>query len=109
MLKLKIVMDEEKIIGEGRYDLSVMLSTIDSIFTNHGLPRQSDGMYTGTGRTDDYARFWRIIWALAKKEWFIENVKEWLWYNSDDGRDENDFAVEDILAFCKANRVETGA
>jgi len=109
MLKLKIVMDEEKIVHEGRYDLSVLLSTIDSIFMENGLPMQDDGVYMGTGKEDDYAKFWRIIWALAKKEWFMRNVKEWLWYNSDDGKDENDFAVEDILAFCKANRVGIGA
>ena len=109
MLKLKIVMDEEKITHESRYDLSVLLSTLDSIFSNNDLPKQGDNMYAGTGKADDYAKFWRIIWALAKKEWFMQNVKEWLWYNSDDGKDENDFAVEDILAFCKENQVGIGA
>lgn len=104
MLKLKIVMDKEKITCERRYDLSVVLSAIDSIFINHGLPKQGDCVYAGTGKEDDYARFWRIIWTLAKKEWFMRNVKEWRWYNSDDGKDENDFAVEDLLAFCKENR-----
>lgn len=109
MLKCKIVMDEEKLSCEGRYEFSTVLSTIDSVFANSGLPKVENGVYIGRGRPEDYARFWSIIWALAKKDWFMQNVKEWLWYNSDDGSDENDFSVEDILAFCKENPAGIGA
>lgn len=109
MLKLKIAMDETKIQSENKYELSTILSTVDAVFSRNGLKKIADGVYTGNGKADDYAKFWNIIWSLAKKDWFMRNVREWLWFNSDEGTDENDFSVEDILAFCKENRVGASA
>lgn len=109
MLKLKITMNEAKIQSEKQYELSTIQSTLDAVFAQNSLSKMEDGLYTGTGKADDYAKFWSIIWSLAKKEWFMCNVKEWLWFNSDDGADETDFSVEDILAFCKENRVGASA
>ena len=46
--------------------------------------------------------FWRNIWALVKTtDWFFPNVRELLWFNSDDGVDEDDFVVEAVLAYCR--------
>ena len=75
---------------------------LDEIFKQQGLIRSGVGIYVGSGRASDFANFWRIIWALAEKEWFMNNVKKWVWYNSDDGRDKNDFVAEDIIEFCKS-------
>lgn len=105
MLKLKIVLDEAKIQSEKKYELSTVMSTIDTVFSQNGLKKMEDGVFAGTGKEDDYAKFWRIIWSLAEKEWFMQNVREWLWCNSDEGANEDDFSIEDILAFCKGNRI----
>lgn len=111
MLKLRIIMDKEKIARDGRYEASAILSAIDAAFERSGLLKseREANMYVGMGYADDYAKFWRIIWSLAEKPWFMENVKEWLWFNSDDGKDENDFSIEDIMAFCKENHVGASA
>ncbi len=38
-----------------------------------------------------------VITSLKEKSWFMDYVIKWIWYNSDDGENENDFAVEDVL------------
>jgi hypothetical protein len=35
---------------------------------------------------------------LKDEEWFIDNLKSWLWFNSDDSADPNDFSIEDLKA-----------
>lgn len=105
MLKLEIVLDKEKINAAGKYDCAAMQTALDGIFKRQGLVRTGLGVYTGNGRENDYASFWRIILALAEMEWFMDNVKKWVWYNSDNGRDENDFASEDLIEFCKSRLV----
>lgn len=111
MLKLKIIMDDEKIAHDGKYEASAVMSAIDAAFEHSGLLKseREANMYVGIGQPDDYAKFWRIIWSLAEKPWFMENVKEWLWFISDDGKDENDFSIEDIMAFCREHHVGVSA
>ena len=41
--------------------------------------------------------FGKMITTLKQRKWFMEYVIKWIWYNSDDGEDENDFATEDVL------------
>ena len=45
----------------------------------------------------DYAVFGMLIYSLHNKNWFIPYVEKWLWYNSDDNEDVNDFNIEDLL------------
>jgi hypothetical protein len=42
--------------------------------------------------------------TLRKKDWFLDNVKTWLYFNSDASDDPDDFVVEDFKAFCAGNR-----
>ena len=61
--------------------------------------QQPDGTlcFTGNGNPKDYGAFGCIITSLREKVWFMEYVTKWVWYNSDDGENEEDFAVEDVL------------
>ena len=43
MLELKIVLDEEKVIREDRYDLSLMWKMIDTCFLEDGLIKIEKG------------------------------------------------------------------
>jgi hypothetical protein len=40
--------------------------------------------------------------TLGKKSWFMDNVNTWLYFNSDDSSDPDDFAVEDFKEFCSS-------
>lgn len=105
MLKLEIVLDKEKIEAEGKYDWVAMQAILDEIFKQQGLIKSDVGIYVGSGSSNDFTNFWRITWAIAETECFMNNVKKWVWYNSDDSKDENDFAAEDIIEFCKSRSV----
>ena len=55
--------------------------------------------YSGKGKKYDYGNFGHLIITLKTKEWFLPYLEKCLWYNSDDGVDEKDFTIEDVLSF----------
>ena len=104
MLKVEIVLDEEKILREGK-NLDEMWLNIDNEYTKYGLKRIAQGVYTDAGRDSDWMKFGNANISLAGKRWLTDYLKSWLWLNSDDGKNEDDFVVEDILTeYTKAKR-----
>ena len=101
MVKTEIRLSQDRIRAEGRYTAESLYATIDKVFSKHGFKRINldDGTiaYSGNGAPSDYGTFGMIITGLKDKSWFVNNLDKWLWYNSDDGADDNDFSVEDIL------------
>ncbi len=101
MLKLEIRLDENKIREEGKYAPDHLNRTLIKAFEKEQLDYRSepDGtlVFAGRGQAKDYGCFGKLITALRKQLWFMEYVERWVWFNSDDGEDENDFAVEDVL------------
>jgi|GEM_PF-715361 len=88
---IRIVMDEEKILKEDKYDLEKMYKAIDDI-----------AMYSEMKKIDKYYyvsmnNSWVDLGVFAfnnleEKEWFMDNVKEWLWLDKIEG-------VTDILKY----------
>lgn len=103
MLKLEIKLDEEKIRREGKYTVESIYRAVDKPFQDFHLLKvvETDGIriYHGTGSREDYGAFGAIITTYCEKSWFMDYVTKWIWYNSDRGRDEEDFSVEDVLYF----------
>lgn len=101
MLKLEIKLDEEKIHSDGKYVPDSLYKTLVNLFSNYQLDcsTEPDGtlFFVGRGQARDYGSFGKLITTLKNQSWFMEYVIKWLWYNSDDSEDENDFAVEDVL------------
>lgn len=101
MLKLEIKMDDKKIISEHIYKIESIYQTLEEIFSKYRLrmEKEADGTiyFYGTGDPRDYGAFGSLITSLKEQEWFMNYVVRWVWYNSDDGHNENDFAVEDVL------------
>lgn len=101
MLKLEIKLDEEKINREQKYSAISIYQTLEQVFSKYHLrkERKLDGtvVFWGNGHLKDYGAFGSIITSLKEKDWFMPYVTKWVWYNSDDGEDENDFSVEDVL------------
>jgi hypothetical protein len=97
MLKVQLLMDDDKITSERKYDVGKIHHAVDGVLTEkYGLLKGKDGFYLGRGGASDYANFWNAILLLKDQPWFLENVKTWLWFNSDDSADPSDFAVEDL-------------
>lgn len=101
MLKLEIKLDENKINKEQKYSVSSIYQTLNQAFNNYQLRKEDepDGtiVFYGNGNPRDYGAFGCIITSLKEKAWFMDYVIKWVWYNSDDGENESDFLVEDVL------------
>lgn len=101
MLKLEIKLDDKKIIEENKYTPESIYQVLRDAFAECNLRQENkpDGtlFFYGTGSRDDFGAFGRLIYTLKDKPWFINYVTKWIWYNSDSGRNENDFSMEDVL------------
>ena len=95
MIWVEVVLDEE-VLGALGYDLNQVWAAIDSAFVGHGIYKDGQGVYKGSGLNTDFAYFGVGALALAKQPWFMENVSKWLWYNSDMSASEDDFCCEDL-------------
>jgi hypothetical protein len=101
MIKMQIIMDEKKIKREGRYSLRKIYATLDEFFVRRlHFIKGENGFYSGSGSPDDFANFGIAMTTLGKKSWFMNNVDTWLYYNSEDSEDPNDFVVEDFKETC---------
>lgn len=104
MIKMQIKMDEEKIRREGRYSMEKIYGTLDDFFVNRLLLiKANDGFYLGSGSPDDFANFGVAMTTLGKKSWFMSNVDTWLYFNSEDSEDPDDFVIEDFKELCDSH------
>ena len=101
MLKLEIKLVSINTDKEREIKVDDIYINLDSIFEKYGFRKiiANDGThcYYGNGNPGDYGTFGRLITILKSKDWFINHASKWLWYNSDDSDDEDDYSVEDIL------------
>jgi virulence-associated protein VapD len=98
---MQIQMDVPKINRERRYNAHKMQHSIDKFMVDKlGLQKASGGFYLGSGNGKDFSMFGIAFNTLRKKDWFTDNVKTWLYFNSDASDDPSDFAIEDFKAFC---------
>jgi|GEM_PF-286049 len=89
---VKIVMDEEKILRENRYDLDEMYKVIDEIAEATDMKKLNKYYYISKDdKLENLGAF--TIFSLKREDWFRENVKEWFRY--DKGGEE----PEDMIIF----------
>ena len=92
MMKMLIELDEAKIAREGKYDLDKMKQYLEKSFAKRGLKKGKDNWYTN----GNFTTCGSLILKLSETDWFIKNVKEWLWM------DTSDSSVDDLKEFyCK--------
>jgi hypothetical protein len=101
---MQIVMDEKKIEREGKYRLEDIYKALDDYFVKElSIPKSKSGFYVGTGAKGDFGNFGLAMWTLGKKDWFMDNVDTWLYFNSEDSDDPEDYVIEDFKEFCQGN------
>ena len=105
MIKVKIILNEEKIINEKKYSLEKMWSKIDKAFLSKNIQIEGKGLYAGTDHPHDYANFGLICIGLGKADWFLDNVIEWKFYINDMSENEEDYIEEDFLKDTKYYKV----
>ena len=83
---IKIVMDEEKIIREGKYTLEEIYKNIDDLAEFSRMKKIDKYYYVSKNDTpSDLGCF--AYSNLEEQDWFIDNVKEWLWLDKEEGID----------------------
>ncbi len=84
---IKIVMNEDKIIKEGKYTLEEIYANIDDLADFSGMKKIDKNNYVSKNDTpSDLGCF--AYTNLKRKSWFMENVKEWLWLDKKEGIDD---------------------
>lgn len=80
MMKMLVVMNEDKILREGRYDLNKINAYLEKLFSKRGMTRVEDNWY-GNG---NFTTCGSLIVKLSSTEWFMDNIEQWLWYDTED-------------------------
>ena len=90
---IKIVMNEDKIIKEGKYTLEEIYKNIDDLAEFSRMKKIDKYYYVSKNDTpSDLGCF--AYSNLEEQDWFIDNVKEWLWLDKEEG-------IDDILKVLK--------
>jgi len=85
----RIVMDEDKIRKEGKYDLDKLYQNIDELAEYAGLIKKNKYTYVCQGNEKDLAALAIFNFhKLVEEEWFTKNVKEWIWINKKEGNED---------------------
>ncbi len=85
----RIVMDEDKIRREGKYDLDKLYQNIDELAEYAGLIKKNKYTYVCQGNEKDLAALAIFNFhKLVEEEWFTKNVKEWIWINKKEGNED---------------------
>ena len=99
MYKMKMELDYEKMEKEG-YDIENIDNFLTTELEKRNITKNEEGFYVG----GTFEAFWGVILSLSKMDWFLDIVKEWVWYNSDYSPNHDDYSVEDLIEFYKSER-----
>ncbi len=88
MMKMLINLDENKIISEGKYDINKIHNYLSKSFEKRGMTKDKDNWYIN----GNFTTCGSLIITLSQKEWFMDNIIDWLWYDSSDS------SIEDLKA-----------
>lgn len=95
LLGTRIVLDEEKILKEGQYDLDKLYQLIDELAAESGLIKIDKHTYHCRGDEKDLACLGIfVLQHLVEYDWFTLNVKEWDWLSEKEGN-------SDLISRCK--------
>ena len=93
---IQIIMNEEKIINENKYDLNSIYNEIDRLAEFAGM-RKID-KYNYTSKNDSPSELGCFVFSnLQECEWFMQNVKKITWFDPKDG-------IQDILEYIKSKK-----
>ncbi|PIE74184.1 MAG: hypothetical protein CSA19_01060 [Deltaproteobacteria bacterium] len=83
-LGTKIILDEEKILREGKYDLERIYEVIDDLAEQLTLVKTDKHTYMTRGNEQDLANL-GLFCRLRKFDWVATNVAQWIWLDNQEG------------------------
>jgi hypothetical protein len=100
MIKMQLILDSNKMLQENAANVAKVQQAVDDyLIDSLHLKKADDGFYYGDGSGKDFSRFGLAFNTLRKKDWFINSVSTWLYFNSDASDDPDDFVIEDMKEF----------
>ena len=81
-----------------KYDIDKINAYLTSAFSKKGMSKDEDDWYTNGSFTSCGS----LINILSAKDWFMDNIKEWLWYDSSDS------STDDLKAHYSRKRASIG-
>jgi hypothetical protein len=104
MKKVEILLNENKILNEGKYSLKKIYAALDEEFIEYAEMEKSVGedgtiIYTAVKMKNEhhYAEIMISIKSFVKEKWFVENVIKYVYGNSKNSDNPKDYILEDIL------------
>lgn len=89
MMKMLVSLDEEKITREGKYDINKMNDYLNNAFEKRGMKKDKNNWFVN----GNFTTCGSLVLKLSQKPWFMDNLLEWLWY------DTSDSSIDDLKAF----------
>ncbi|MCL2053850.1 MAG: hypothetical protein FWG90_05340 [Oscillospiraceae bacterium] len=104
MRKIEVLLNEEKIRAEGKYELEKIYAELDKSFINKAGMQKSLGadgtvIYFVSIMKDEnhYAKIMLAIKEYVKEKWFTDNVLKYLYGDTYGSNNPNDYSIEDVL------------
>ncbi|MDA3046449.1 hypothetical protein OFO10_04690 [Campylobacter sp. VBCF_06 NA8] len=86
LMGTRIVLDEEKIKQEGKYNLDEMYAKIDEMAQVCNMQKHDRHTFYAIKGEKSLSDLGIFIWSyLMKAKWVTTNVKEWVWLDEDEG------------------------
>ena len=85
MMRMLVELDENKIVNDGKYSLSKINSYLSNAFAKRNMIKNADNWYIN----GNFTSCGSLALTLSRKDWFMNNVKQWLWYDEEDGSTED--------------------
>lgn len=88
LMGTKIVLDEEKIKQEGKYNLDEMYAKIDEMAKACNMQKHDKYTYYAIRGNKSLSDLGIFIWSyLMEAKWITTNVKEWEWLDEEEGNE----------------------
>lgn len=102
MFKESVLLDNDKILKEGKYPIKDIYYTIEKTYTDNGFIRDYDTkdgamMFYGIRGAEDFHALSRISCKLRAGNWFMRYVKKWTAYENEQCKYDDDFLEVDVI------------
>jgi hypothetical protein len=106
MFKVSVLLDNDKILKEGQYNLKDIYYTVEKTYTDNGFIRDYDlpdgsMMFYGVKGWADGRGMMDASYFLQVQDWFMRYVKKWKAYENEQCKYKDTFGEVDIIKSIK--------
>lgn len=88
MMKMKVQLNEKKIEKNSEYTVDEINNMVIKVAQDRGITKITEkGLFIGNDDNNDFSNFGLIVLYLAKQNWFLPYVKNWILYAEEETDD----------------------